>query len=270
MMLTQQPSVERAPQLLVLSYHHIDDRVDTGFSVHPSKFMEQLELLLNLGFIPLSMSGLIGLNANALGDKKFFLVTFDDGYEDFLTHALPVLEDLNVPASIFIIGDYIGGWNDWDPLRKLRLRHLTLDELRDLKSHGVEFGGHSCTHKMLTLMNSRKLESEILGSKTILESALNTQVKAFAYPGGHFNRRVLQLTARVYALGFAAASKRPVKKFHPFRIHRFDPFLCKNLEDFQRRLMPSLIPLSPVEPTFWEKVKIHFALSRNHKGEISN
>ena len=262
--------MEKASQLLVLNYHHVDDRVDTAFSVNPSMFTDQLELLLNLGYIPLSITELIELTSNSLGDKNFFLVTFDDGYDDFLTHALPVLEDFNIPVSLFIIGNYIGGWNDWDPLRKSRHRHLTLDELRDLKSHGVEFGGHSCTHKMLTLMSSRKLELEILGSKTILESGLETQVRAFAYPGGHFNRRVVQLTARVYALGFAAASKRPVKKFHPFRIHRFDPFLCKNLEDFQRALLPALIPLSPAVSTFRDRVNDFFGRLRKGNGGISD
>jgi peptidoglycan/xylan/chitin deacetylase (PgdA/CDA1 family) len=258
--------VEKASQLLVLNYHHVDDRVDTAFSVNPSMFMDQLELLLNLGFIPLSINGLIGLTSNSLGDKNFFLVTFDDGYDDFLTHALPVVEDLNIPVSLFIIGDYIGGWNDWDPLRKSRHRHLTLDELRDLRSHSVEFGGHSCTHPVLTSLNGRKLKLEILGSKTILESALNTPIRAFAYPGGHFNRRVVQLTARVYALGFSATSKGQVKKFHPFRIYRFDPFLCKDLEDFQRALLPALIPLSPVVSTFLDWVKNIFGLLRNRNG----
>ena len=262
--------MEKASQLLVLNYHHVDDRVDTAFSVNPSMFTDQLELLLNLGYIPLSITELIELTSNSLGDKNFFLVTFDDGYDDFLTHALPVLEDLNIPVSLFIIGNYIGGWNDWDPLRKSRHRHLTLDELRDLRSHGVEFGGHSCTHSRLTSMKGRKLESEILGSKTILESALNTRVRAFAYPGGHFNRRVVQLTARIYALGFAATSKRPVKKFHPFRIHRFDPFLCKNLEYFQRALLPALIPLSPVVSTFGDSVNNLFGRLRNRNGGISD
>jgi peptidoglycan/xylan/chitin deacetylase (PgdA/CDA1 family) len=232
-------------------------------------FIDQLELLLNLGYIPLSINELIGLTSNSLIDKNFFLVTFDDGYDDFLTRALPILEDFNIPVSLFIISDYIGGWNDWDPLRKSRHRHLTLDELRDLRSRGVEFGGHSCTHPMLTSMNGRKLESEILGSKTILESALNTRVRAFAYPGGHFNRRVVQLTARIYALGFAATSKGPVKKFHPFRIHRFDPFLCKDLEDFQRALLPALIPLSPVVSTFGERVNHLVRRFRNRNGGTS-
>jgi peptidoglycan/xylan/chitin deacetylase (PgdA/CDA1 family) len=262
--------VEKASQLLVLNYHHVDESLDTAFSVKPSMFMDQLELLLNLGFLPLSINELIGLTSNSPSDKKFFLVTFDDGYDDFLTHALPVLEDFKIPVSLFIIGDYIGRWNDWDPLRKSRHRHLTLDELRDLESRGVEFGGHSCTHPMLTSVKGRKLESEIIGSKTILESALNTQIKAFAYPGGHFNRRVVRLTARTYALGFAAMSKGPVKQFHPFRIHRFDPFLCKNLGDFQRALFRSLVPLSPAVSTFWERVNHLFALSKNRNGKTTD
>ena len=263
--------MEQASQLLVLNYHHVSDNVDTAFSVTPRTLMEQLESLLNRGFVPLSINGLVGLDNDSRSDRNFFLVTFDDGYDDFMTHALPVLEALGIPAALFIIGDYIGGWNDWDLLRRSKHRHLTLDELIDLRSHGVEFGGHSRTHPMLTSLNRKELESEILGPKTILESALNMPVRAFAYPGGHFNRRVMQLTARYYSLGFAAAPRGPVKQFRPFQIHRFDPFCCRDLDDFKTALLPMLISLSPAPSLFGNgggRFDFLFGLFRKRRGEL--
>ena len=61
--------------------------------------------------------------------KKFVVVTFDDGYLDNLTHALPVLKKHNFPFTIYVSTNFPEGtavlW--WDLLEDLILERDTLE-----------------------------------------------------------------------------------------------------------------------------------------------
>jgi peptidoglycan/xylan/chitin deacetylase (PgdA/CDA1 family) len=85
--------------------------------------------------------------------QNVFVVTFDDGYENNLLYALPVLEELRVPASIFLATGFLDSdrpfpfdnWSNagsprvpadtWRPLTTAQARHLAAHELIDLGAH---------------------------------------------------------------------------------------------------------------------------------------
>ncbi|HST04785.1 MAG TPA: polysaccharide deacetylase family protein, partial [Chloroflexia bacterium] len=48
--------------------------------------------------------------------KKRMVLTFDDGTRDFVDNALPVLQELDITATLFIVAGKVGGRRDWDPL----------------------------------------------------------------------------------------------------------------------------------------------------------
>jgi peptidoglycan/xylan/chitin deacetylase (PgdA/CDA1 family) len=63
---------------------------------------------------------------------------------------------------------------------------LTWDEVREMASHGIEFGGHTVNHPILqTLSTNKELEAEIAGCKARIEEELQSPVRHFAYPSGH-------------------------------------------------------------------------------------
>ncbi len=64
---------------------------------------------------------------------------------------------------------------------------------------GITFGVHTLTHPDLTRLPLDRVETEICGSKTIIEDALSTQVSSFAYPYGRYNRRCRDIVQQYFA-----------------------------------------------------------------------
>lgn len=92
-----------------LAYHRIiDERPDTddfqpniGISVHRDDFEHQMKFVKdNYTCLPLPTAAL-QLAAGTLLDRSL-IVTFDDGYRDNITVALPILERYQIPATIFV------------------------------------------------------------------------------------------------------------------------------------------------------------------------
>ena len=78
----------------ILTYHSVGSR-DHEMNVSPPAFREQMEWLArSANVIPL---------AEAAASRPGVAVTFDDGYRDNLVHAAPVLEDLGIPATVFVV-----------------------------------------------------------------------------------------------------------------------------------------------------------------------
>lgn len=224
------------PKIPVLNYHHVHDRRESFFRVTPDDFRAQLELLLHERFQPIDAGTLVGLKGAAAASQKFVLVTFDDAYDDFAEFAWPILRELNVPATLFIIACYVGLWNDWDPLRPSRQRHLSLEALKALCEEGLDPGSHTCTHRPLVALDAASLRAEIDGSRRELEAMLGRKVPCLAYPGGHVDPQVCEQARCVYDLGFATGAEHGGRFGDPYRIVRFDPSFCTDAEEFRRQL----------------------------------
>lgn len=125
------------------------------------------------------------------------ILTFDDGYDDFLSEAHPVLDSVGFSATVFIVVDRIGKTNEWDASRGFRSRRLlSLRQIRELHRQGVHFGSHTLTHPWLTNLSDQDLEREISGSKHKLEDLLGAEVPCFSYPWGIADIRVRGAVAR--------------------------------------------------------------------------
>lgn len=74
-----------------------------------------------------------------------------------------------------------------------RTYHLTRDYIKKMVGAGMEIGSHGLRHKYLTLMDYGEIERELHQSKSILESITKQPVDYFSFPGGRYNRKVLQL-----------------------------------------------------------------------------
>lgn len=132
------------------------------------------------------------------------LLTFDDGYDDLYDQLLPLVLQHRYTPVIFLVADRIGSSNLWDQANGLRARNLlTLDQIRELQRHGVEFGSHTLTHPWLPSLSDHDLERELRDSKAKLEDLLGVEVSTFAYPYGGVDRRVRSAVAAAgYKLAF--------------------------------------------------------------------
>lgn len=134
---------------------------------------------------------------------KHVLLTFDDGYDDLYEHLLPLVLQYRYKPLIFLVADRIGQSNMWDQTSGLRLRKLlTLSQIREMQSFGVDFGSHTMTHPWLPDVSDAQLHREVLDSKSRLEDMLGVEITSFAYPYGGVDMRVRSAVA---AAGYKAA-----------------------------------------------------------------
>jgi peptidoglycan/xylan/chitin deacetylase (PgdA/CDA1 family) len=156
---------------------------------------------------------------------KPIILTFDDGYQDFLSTAMPVLRYYGFSATVFLVADRIGGAADWDAGYGEAAPLLSWQEVHALQAAGTEFGCHSAVHRPMTGMHLAELTEDTARSRAILEEGLQTAVTTLAYPYGAENEFVRRVVAD---LGFrAAASCEPgISRIgdDPLRLRRIEIF----------------------------------------------
>jgi peptidoglycan/xylan/chitin deacetylase (PgdA/CDA1 family) len=105
-------------------YHRIaEPLVDPwALCVSPERFAEQLALLQRVAdLVPLDV--IVGARSDQDLPDRPIAITFDDGYVDNLIHAMPILEHLGVPATVFVATGFLDATNEvWsDELARLIL-----------------------------------------------------------------------------------------------------------------------------------------------------
>lgn len=95
--------------LPVLMYHHFDEECPDGTVVTPERFREQMTALRDAGYQAVTIRQVRDYveRGGTLPDKPV-LITMDDGYTSNLTVAAPILEELGLCATVFVIGVYEG------------------------------------------------------------------------------------------------------------------------------------------------------------------
>lgn len=139
------------------------------------------------------------------GDEPRIAVTFDDGYRNFYTDVLPVLEALEVPATLFVISEFVG--EDRQNPRSSGLaagpdEMLTESQMCELAEHDlVTLGNHTATHPSLPELGADELEAEIVGAQKSLEERYGIDITRFCYPGGKYDSRSRNRVSETHRLG---------------------------------------------------------------------
>lgn len=152
--------------------------------------------------------------AVSMGDARGLVgLTFDDGYENFLQYAVPVLERLGFSATVFVVAGMIGRENDWkfrhDPRPRLKL--LGVEGVREASARGMEVGSHSMTHPRLPSLEPGALEEEVDLSRRVLGEMLGESVDGFCYPYGAVDKASVQAVRKahyVYACTVVTRAER--------------------------------------------------------------
>ncbi len=171
-------------------YHQIDEPPTRGTAlrgliVAPSSFAWQMRFLRLTGYRGLSMQDLLPyLRGEKTG--KVVGITFDDGYQNNLIHALPILKKNRFTATCYGVSDMIGGTNVWDTGLVAEKPLMTLTDWRAWYAEGMDVGSHTRTHAKLTTLPPEQARDEIARSKAILEEAVDCPVNHFCYPYGWF------------------------------------------------------------------------------------
>ncbi|MBI3087373.1 MAG: polysaccharide deacetylase family protein [Candidatus Omnitrophica bacterium] len=190
------------PAIRVLTYHAITDEETPGdwdqMTTPWALFAAQMHWLRNEGFRVIGGEEAIDIIAGRLPwpSGPSAMLTFDDGFRNYLTNAHPVLESLGFPSTVFIATDLVGRGPD----------RLTWDELAQLAgSNLVTVGSHAVTHAKLRGVPSETVRRELRESKRLLEERLGRPVTLFAYPYGSYAAFDASTVAAVAEEGYAGA-----------------------------------------------------------------
>jgi peptidoglycan/xylan/chitin deacetylase (PgdA/CDA1 family) len=172
----------------VLMYHSVSP--STGPDPHllrvsPDRLDQQLTTLRRLGLRGVSLAELVDAYDQGRG-RRMVGLTFDDGYADFLEHAVPVLARHGMTATVYMVAGRMSGANDWDEGPRLPL--MSPDQLRAVAAAGHEVGSHTMTHPRLAGLDRANLDGELRRSREVLEEVLGAPVRGFCYPYGSFDR----------------------------------------------------------------------------------
>lgn len=186
-----------SPRVPIITYHSIDDS-GSVVSTSPAAFQRQMKYLSNAGYTSLPLRELVSsLKEGRTLPSKPVVLTFDDGFKNFYTHAFPVLSEYGFSATVFLVTDFCGRHNDWDgnPPKLPRSELLSWPEIKVLNDAGIEFGSHTKTHPDLTKLTPAEAEAEIVESKAAIDDALSSETVTFAYPFGRHNAFIRGLAA---------------------------------------------------------------------------
>ncbi|MCK4824272.1 polysaccharide deacetylase family protein, partial [bacterium] len=185
----------------ILMYHKISKDAPTAWWVRTRDFRRQIREVKRAGYKTIRLKDIYD-HKSKKASLPFhpIVVSFDDGYYNFLTDAFPILEEYGFTATLFIITDRIADNeagrmdNSWDQESesKYRAEHLIWPEIQWLAKKGMEIGSHTRTHPNLTRLKKPDFEKEIKESKAIIEDKLGVPVESFCYPGGKRNALIVE------------------------------------------------------------------------------
>ncbi len=197
--------------LLVLTYHNIGKPPakcrQKNLWVSTEKFAAQLEQLKKNGFTFIAPQDVASGNL----PPKSVLITFDNGYKNSFTQALPVLSAHNVHSLVFLTVEYIGKCNFWHDTKKGPWQQMLNEkEIETLSKSGlVTFGSKTLTNAKLTQLSQEARDNQITESAHRLETLYKIKPQFFAYPYslGIEDEEIKNKVSSVYALSFADTGK---------------------------------------------------------------
>ncbi len=228
--------------LRVLMYHKVNDLWPNPTTVPTAVFEEQMDLLGELGYVPVSLEAVRDhyLAGSALPPGAV-LITFDDGYRDNLENAFPVLRRHGYPAVVFVPIGFLDDGRPLpheEPLRMLGIRNETLswDELAELEAGGVRIESHGIGHRPVSELEPDEAAREIALSKLRLEARLGREVEAFAFVKGSladYRPEHASLVQQAgYKLAFTSVSGANGAASDRFRLRRYniEPYPARTFE----------------------------------------
>lgn len=226
LMLTACGPAAQQQEVAILCYHAVGE-ADNSYYVDPVEFEKQLQYLQQSGYRSLTFKQAAQYltEGNAL-PQKCVIITFDDGYASVYEVAYPLLKKYGFCAVHFVVVDTIGTEG-----------HMSVAQLKELAQAGHEIGSHGYSHAILTELDDQQLTVEIYKSKQRLEELLDTQVTAFAYPGGFYSTAVLEAVEQAgYRLAVTVSEGKAALGDNLYRLKRIPVFRYHRLSDFIKLL----------------------------------
>ena len=189
--------------LPVIMYHSVFDTAPQEYIVTPEQLESDLQWLRNNGYTSVTAQQLINYTRNKCELPEHpVLITFDDGYYNNLSEALPLFEKYDMHAIVSIVGKFTDSLAPADP-HIPAYSYLTWDDIKQLSASGrFEIGSH--TYDMHSFKGKRKgcaklpneteeeYRSTLAEDLAVLHNEMHISIgeipAVFAYPFGSISR----------------------------------------------------------------------------------
>ena len=159
---------------MILVYHRIKTKINDTITIHPIRFICDMICILK--------NQVVFLEDYDPMNPNHVVLTFDDGYKDFLKYALPILKFFKYPFELGIIGDMVG-----------KNGFLNEDDLKNIVKNGGRLQYHTKTHIDLTTLDSEeKIKEEIKVPEKLCKIDKNG-FKFLFYPFWKYNDLIIDI-----------------------------------------------------------------------------
>lgn len=214
-------------KLPILMYHNINDEYkshNTNVEMSSQDFKDQMLALKENGYTAILFKDYINyLKFGTELPEKPILITFDDGYLNNYTIAFPILKELGMKATIFVVTGRMGV----DGM--VTYPHFTWEQARTMYESGViDIQSHTHYHSELINLSKNDLILELRKSKYLIEKNLGSKVNVLAYPYGYSSDTVRN-EARIAGYEVCVEINDKIPKFNseesnPFKLCRITAY----------------------------------------------
>lgn len=209
----------------VLMYHHIAENGASGSIISPARFLEHMQMLHTEGYTTITDYQLYAFfEMGTPLPPKPILITFDDGYRSNYTYAYPILKELGMKASIYLITSRVTDGPSpyvneipkmsWAEVQQSKDVFSFQGHTEDSHFKGVTANG--TTRGVITgriikadgqLETQAEFEERLLRdltiSKQVIEERLGQQVLTLAYPFGDYSADTIRIAQKAgYKMAF--------------------------------------------------------------------
>jgi peptidoglycan/xylan/chitin deacetylase (PgdA/CDA1 family) len=182
----------------ILCYHRVTEDVDKSDPYSISRYDLEIKLSRYL-----HRGKTIGTCADVVNGRVDIGLSFDDGTNDFFTTAAPLLEQMGLSATVFVVTSNAGSFAAWIESSGQFL--MDWREICDLHRRGFEIGSHSCYHRVLPALETGNIISEINSSFNKILRETECAPLGFAYPYGIFDDNVMDYVMSKYSYAVAGS-----------------------------------------------------------------
>ena len=226
-------------------YHRvIETEEEKGYYdtfVTKENFEKQMKYLKENNYEPIFFKDIKNGEYKNRFNKKYVIITFDDGYKDNYKVALPILKKYNFKIVLFLITDC--EYNKWDVEaegreKEKRFPLMTKEEVQELiKSGLVEIGGHTSNHLDMPFIEQEKLKEDLIFSKEKLKKLTGEELVSFAYPWGNNDDKSKKLIRKL-GYKFAVATESGTACFSDdlYEIQRIGIYSKDDIDKFKEKI----------------------------------
>lgn len=197
---------EAEPSVSILMYHHVSASTPRSTSLSPDELRAHLSYLRDNNFNVISLTDAIdGIRGDKELPEKAVVLTFDDAYENIFSAGHPIMQEFDMPWTLFVTTDPVG---------ERPGRYMSWDQIRQLHADGVIIANHSLDHAHMPRRQGFNSEQDwrqamaenILQAEQKILDEVGVSYQLFAFPYGEYDNELLDIIDELGFIGFGQHS----------------------------------------------------------------